>query len=99
MSEVTLKDFDVRYKNILKENPGAPMCSFRGCKNPADDSACAYHRLLFDHWMYEVKGMKIIDMSKRGRRIAFSRWAKKLGKEACDLIVLEMAQYPINWVC
>ena len=97
---VTLGDFEQRYQNILKDNPKIERCSFRSCKNPVDgDTTCAYHRLLFDHWMYEVKGMKIAQMSTRGRRIAFSRWVNKTGKEICDAIVLDMAQYSINWVC
>jgi hypothetical protein len=97
---IILDDFEIRYKNILSDNPNTPRCSFAGCENPIDGgTTCAYHRLLFDHWMYEVKGCDIMNMSQRGRRIAFSRWAHKTGKETCDAIVLDMAQYEINWIC
>ena len=97
---VTFEDFLVRYQNILADNPDIARCSFRSCTNPVDgDTTCAYHRLLFDHWMYEIKGAGIMQMSSRGRRIAFSRWANKTGKAVCDAIVLDMAQYNINWVC
>jgi len=98
--KITLEDFKIRYKNILKDNPKIERCSFVGCKNPADGgTTCAYHRLLFDHWMCEVKGAGIMGMTTRGRRIAFSRWVHKTGKATCDAIVLDMAQYNINWVC
>lgn len=97
---VTLADLDTRYQNILKEFPDIERCSFGKCNNPVDgDTTCAYHRLLFDHWMYEIKGRGIMQMSSMGRRIAFSRWVNKTGKDVCDAIVLDMAQYDINWVC
>ena len=97
---ITLKDFDLRYENIRSEYPDTGNCQFKGCKNPIDfDTTCAYHRLLFDHWMCEVKGSGIMQMSPRGKRIAFSRWVHKIGPEACDSIVLDMAQYGIHWVC
>jgi len=101
MEEETIdfKDFDIRYQMIREKYPDIGNCAFRGCKNPPDDTVCSYHRLLFDHWMYEVKRSGIVIMSPRGRRIAFSRWANKKGKEVCDTIVLDMAQDLINWVC
>lgn len=98
---VTFEDFELRYKNIRKEYPDMPNCSVKGCENPIDGggTTCAYHRLLFDYWMCEVKGSGIHSMSRGGIRRAFSRWKNKTGKEICDAIVLDMAQYNINWVC
>ena len=99
--KITLNDFEKRYSNIRKDNPNVSECSVKSCKNPIDlnGTTCAYHRLLFDHWMYEIKGRDIFNMSRRGIRIAFSRWMNKTGKEICDSIVLDMAQYEINWIC
>lgn len=96
---ITFDDFEKHYQAVLADNPKVPKCSVRGCTNPADDSACAYHRLLFDFWMYEVCGQKIRTMTQRGRRRASTNWRKKTGKEACDAIVLDMAQNAINWYC
>ena len=109
MTELTLEDFEVRYKNLKESHPDLPKCSVKGCNNPRDiteemgvDSSCAYHRLLFDYWMSEV--MENEDLwhylkNQRSRRSAFTRWRNKTGKEGCDKIVLEMAQEPINWAC
>lgn len=107
---VTLKDFEIHYQKILEENPKARQCSVRGCSNPQDvtilgwDTCCAYHRLLFDYWTYEVMSrdfdqvMKYI-RNQRARRIAFTRWRNKIGKAECDRIVLGLAQDAINWTC
>lgn len=106
---VTLEDFEIRYKNIRKSKPDIERCSVVGCKNPRDstkylgkDTSCAYHRILFDYWFCEVVAG---DRSyyylgnQRARRAAFTRWRNKVGKEACNRIVLKMAQDPINWEC
>lgn len=109
---VTLKDFEVRYQKILEQNPKAKHCSVKGCKNPVDftgigeDTCCAYHRLLFDYWAYEVdpamrdfEGFQKRITNQRARRSAFTRWRNKIGKVECDRIVLHMACEPINWEC
>jgi len=105
---LTLADFEIRYKTLKEKYPDLPKCSVKGCNNPVDiteglgqDSSCAYHRLLFDWWMGELTHEKIMYYfrNQRARRAAFTRWRNKLGKEACDKIVLKMAQEPINWKC
>ncbi|TSA55985.1 hypothetical protein D4R42_04515 [bacterium] len=104
---VTLADFEIRYANIRKHFP-TDKCSIRGCNNPQDvtthgggDSCCAYHRMLFDRWSYDLEPdtLKYYLGNQRARRSAFTRWRNKLGKEMCDKIVLQMAQEAINWVC
>jgi len=104
---ITLVDFFIRYDNIIKKHPSIGKCSVKGCNNPRDitemgeDSSCAYHRLLFDRWMYSLSSEKIdyYMSNQRARRAAFTRWRNKLGEKACDKIVLEMAQEGINWIC
>ncbi|KKK62380.1 hypothetical protein LCGC14_3004910 [marine sediment metagenome] len=104
---VTLKDFEVRYRNIQEAHPKIRKCSVVGCSNPRDttmmgeDTSCAYHRLLFDAWMYGLVGDKIAYYfhNQRARRSAFTKWRNKLGEKACDKIVLRLAQEPINWKC
>jgi len=102
---VTFKDFEVRYENLRKQFPKIKKCSVAGCENPRDvtelglDTCCAYHRLLFDYWLYEVVQGDIMSMTQKGRRRAFTNWRHRLGKNECDEIVLKMAQEGINWVC
>jgi len=105
---VTLEDLEIRYKNIRENYPKVKKCSIVGCDNPRDatqylgeDTTCAYHRLLFDHWVTQVDSDKIWHYleNQRARRSAFTRWRNKIGKEACDKIVLFLAQQEINWVC
>jgi hypothetical protein len=105
---VTLKDFEIRYKNILEKDPKRKRCSSTGCKNPVDftmlgeDTSCAYHRLLFDFWICDVvEGEKSAwyYSHQKARRAAFTRWQHEIGKEECDKIVLRMALEPINWSC
>lgn len=106
---LTLADFEVRYKNLKEAFPDLPKCSVEGCNNPCDvtegmgiDSSCAYHRLLFDYWIFEnvsYEKSKHYLKNQQARRTAFTRWRNKTGKETCDKIVLEMAQEPINWAC
>jgi len=106
---VTLADFYVRYDNIIKKYPDIGKCSVKGCNNPRDiteglgvDSSCAYHRLLFDYWLYEVMDHAKTEYyfaNQRARRTAFTRWRNKTGKKACDKIVLMLAQEGINWKC
>ena len=104
---VTFEDFEIRYKNIRDTDPGWERCSIKGCNNPRDttmmgaDTTCAYHRLLFDAWMYELDSEKAMYYfeNQRARRSAFTRWRNKLGKSVCDELVLKLAQEGINWVC
>lgn len=104
---VTFDDFEVRYTNIRRDHPDIGRCSVVGCKNPRDitlmgvDSSCSYHRMLFDAWMYALDSDKAnyYFKNQRARRTAFTKWRNKLGEEACDSIVLRLAQEPINWKC
>ena len=104
---VTLEDFEIRYKNLRREHPDIPICSVEWCENPADitemglDSSCAYHRLLFDSWMYSLSTREIMGLmgDTVERRKLFKQYMNRLGKEKCDKIVLEMAQEAINWAC
>lgn len=105
---VTFKDFEVRYKNILASDPKRKKCTTQDCENPVDttglgeDTSCAYHRLLFDFWSYEVMNPDDFQhylKSQKGRRRAFTNWMNRTGKAECDKIVLRMAQEGINWVC
>lgn len=105
---VTLKDLDIRYANIRKQFPEIENCSVKDCVNPVDitegmgkDTTCSYHRMLFDHWIYEVvvNPLKIATMPKEERRSQFENFLSKLGKAKCDEIVLHMIQEPINWMC
>ena len=102
LKKFTFEDFEIRYRNIRRDKPSVENCSVKGCKNPRDsteysgeDTCCAYHRLLFDYWSSDVDNL--LKMPQRGRRTAFTQWRNKLGKEACDAIVLRMALEPINW--
>lgn len=104
--KVTLEDFEIRYRNIRKQNPKVKKCSLKGCDNPRDstpllgeDTCCAYHRLLFDFWTCDVPHKPIFKYSQKGRRRAFTNFLNRTGKEDLDKIVLEMAQEPINWEC
>ena len=104
---VTFSDFAIRYKNLKDQNPELGTCSVKGCNNPQDitmmgvDSSCSYHRMLFDWWFGVLDSEKIdyYFVNQRARRSAFTKWRNKLGKEACDKIVLKMAQEAINWEC
>jgi len=93
----------LRVHSLLKAKP--PECSYRDCNIPIDhttlgwDTSCPYHRLLFDYWLYEIAYHPVTLYSKRGRRIAFSRWVNKIGKKECDKIVDELSKNPINWKC
>lgn len=107
--KVTLKDFEVRYKNIREQNPKVKKCSVKGCHNPRDstpslgeDTCCAYHRLLFDFWSVDVMNPDDFHhylSCQKGRRRAFTNWMNRLGKSECDKLVLRMAQEGINWEC
>lgn len=104
--KITLKDFDERYKWIRKNVPNVADCGFACCSNPVDatpglgvSTTCAYHRLLFDWWLYEVvKDHRILEDTVKRRR-AFKKWVYDIGKEKADKIVLQMAQDGINWEC
>ena len=109
--KVTLQDLEIRYKKLREQNPKIENCSVAGCKNLRDvtpllgvDTSCAYHRLLFDWWLYEVmphdfKTTYHYMESQKGRRRAFTNWMNKLGKEGCNKIVLKLANDGINWEC
>ena len=106
---VTLADLEIRYANIRKNDPKRKRCTVTGCDNPRDstpllgaDTSCAYHRLLFDFWSCDVMDPDKFDhylKSQKGRRRAFSNWINRIGKEACDKIVLRLANERINWEC
>lgn len=109
MSKVSLKDLEIRYKNLKESYPEIKQCSIIGCKNPRDitellgkDTTCAYHRLLFDYWIMEIVNPDIFDKyfnNQKARRSAFTRWRNKMGDDSCNEIVLRLAQEPINWKC
>ena len=94
----------LRVHSLLKANP--PICGYKDCNLPIDhtngfgwNSSCPYHRLLFDHWLYNYANHPVGLYSKKGRRIAFTRMINNIGKEQCDKIVDEMSKSPINWEC
>ena len=102
---ITLEDLEKRYVNVRKNHPEVGECTFEGCKNPLDatmmglDTSCAYHRLLFDWWLYEVDSGAAMDENTKRRRANFRTWTEELGQEKCDEIVLHMANQAINWAC
>jgi hypothetical protein len=105
MKKITFEDFNIRYDNLRKHYPNIQKCCSKGCKNPVDvtpglgpDTSCAYHRLLFDWWLYEVRDGEVPE-NKAVRRSLFSRWCNKIGISECDRLVLIMAQDGINWAC
>ena len=94
----------IRVHSLLKANP--PISTYHDCNLPLDntmlgwDTSCPYHRLLFDHWLYEIVGPDINSYKTRqGKRSAFTQWVNRTGKEECDRIVDEMSNVPINWEC
>ena len=95
----------IRVHGLLKSK--APECTYHDCNLPIDhtdgmgwDTSCPYHRLLFDHWLYEVIGPDIAHYkTQRGKRSAFTQWVNKTGKGECDKIVDRMTKDPINWEC
>lgn len=104
--KLSLKDFEIRYRNIRKSYPSIESCSVEGCNNTIDitegmgkDTSCAYHRLLFDYWSCEVCDMDALMVARNVRRHNFKSWMDKMGKEWCDKKALEMALEPINWKC
>lgn len=90
---VTFADFEIRNKGLRGSK--APNCTFKGCKNPRNctESTCFYHRVLFDRWLCDLGNSRARCDDK-----AFYAWIEKCGKLACDRMVLEFAQAPINWV-
>lgn len=104
---ITLEDLEIRYANIRRDYPEIRRCSVVGCKNPRDitmmgiDSSCAYHRLLFDAWSYDLDSDKMMYYigNQRARRSAFTRWRNQHGEKTCDEFVLKLAQEGINWTC
>ncbi len=105
---INLEDFEIRYKNLRDANPKFKKCSVVGCNNPRDltthggeDSSCAYHRLLFDAWSYDLDHDKLMYYvgNQRARRSAFTKWRNRHGEKTCDEFVLKLAQEAINWAC
>ena len=92
----------IRVHSLLKANPYE--CTYHDCNLPLDntmlgwDTSCPYHRLLFDHWLYEVTDINSYKTTQ-GKRSAFTQWVNQTGKEECDKIVDEMSKVPINWKC
>lgn len=94
----------IRVHGLLKVQ--TTRCTYHDCNIPIDntalgwDTSCPYHRLLFDHWLYEVKGTEINHYkTTQGKRSAFTQWVNRTGKKRCDAIVDEMSNVPINWEC
>lgn len=93
----------IRVHSLLKSKP--PVCGYKDCNLPVDhtalgwDTSCPYHRLLFDWWLYNFANHPPSLYSKRGKRIAFTRWVNKTGKKECDKIVNDMSKDAINWKC
>jgi len=94
----------IRVHSLLKSK--APECGYRDCNLPIDktsmgwDTSCPYHRLLFDHWLYNIAGQDILHYkTQQGKRSAFTQWVNRTGKERCDEIVDEYSKVPINWEC
>lgn len=103
---VTLEDFEKRYRNIREQHPYIGQCNHEGCPNPPDitpglglDSSCAYHRLLFDFWLYERMDPVPEMENTLLRREAYGDWHVKLTDEDRDAIVLRAAQDPLDWYC
>lgn len=94
----------IRVHSLLKAK--SPECGYRDCNLPIDktslgwDTSCPYHRLLFDHWLYNIAGQDINHYkTSQGKRSAFTQWVNRAGKKQCDEIVDEMSNVPINWEC
>lgn len=106
---ITLADLDIRCQALLKKFPGNPKCELDG--KPVDvtltgaDTSCPYHRLLHDQFLYEEGGhelqLKMAEgtLTREAYRLNFQCWMLRKGKVACDAIVLEMANDPLNWEC
>ena len=92
----------IRVHSLLKSK--APECTYPDCNLPIDntalgwDTSCPYHRLLFDHWLYEITDINSYK-TQQGKRSAFIQWVNRTGKKQCDEIVDEMSHVPINWEC
>jgi len=94
----------IRVHSLLKLKP--TECTYPDCNLPIDntalgwDTSCPYHRLLFDHWLYNIAGPDIDSYkTQQGKRSAFTQWVNRTGKKQCDAIVDEMSRVPINWKC
>ena len=91
---------------MAEGKPSLPECAWPDCKELVDgtpglgmDSSCPYHRLLFDHWLYEVSNAEILALPRDERNKFVSAWVEKVGKDKCDSIVDEMSRDGINWKC
>lgn len=79
---VTFEDFEIRYKNLREQYPELGNCTFEGCTNPRDitglgvDTSCSYHRMLFDHWLYDVDTESAMNPNTKIRRKLFREWGE-----------------------
>jgi len=103
---VKLEDFKKRYENIRKQHPHIGQCVHEGCPNPPDitpglgvDSSCAYHRFLFDYWLYEKMDLVPEMENTLLRREAYGKWDDTIDDYLRDKIALRAAQDPLNWYC
>lgn len=93
----------IRVHSLLKAKP--TECTYPDCNLPLDnttlgwDTSCLYHRLLFDHWLYEIAADINSYKTQQGKHSAFTQWVNRTGKKQCDEIVNEMSHIPINWEC
>ena len=97
---------EVNEKRIANGEKPTPKCGWPDCNDYVDgtpgmglDTSCPYHRLLFDHWLYNVSTETLRNMLREERNKLIDEWAKDLGKDKCDEIVDEMSQSGINWMC
>jgi len=96
----------VNIKRISEGETPIPECTWPGCNELRDgtpgmgmDTSCPYHRLLFDHWLYEISDEVARNVLREDRNKSIDEWAKELGKDECDKIVDEMSRVGINWMC
>jgi len=83
MKKVTLDIIEGRSKKAEERYPDLPKCGVLGCERVVDatpglglDTSCAYHRLLFDHWLYDVDTRKAMSGDTEVRRAAFANWVR-----------------------
>ena len=96
----------VNIRRISEHKTPVPECVWPDCTELRDgtpgmglDTSCPYHRLLFDHWLYEVSTQELLALPREERNKHIEQWVEKTGKEKCDKIVDEMSRVGINWMC
>lgn len=98
--EELLKTVQDRSDFLKVKFPKDPKCKM--CDNNVDrtmmgkDTACVYHRMLWDSFMYDAMD-KYRDIKKV--REEFVKWNNTLTKDKRDNIVADMAKSPLNWEC